>query len=106
MEQLAMFFPEEKQRKKRPYRSTSSAAHESIKESKQIMYDKITVGLVKLGIGGTFCEIAFASGLRPEQVWKRLSELQEKGIIYNTGLTKSSTSGRQASIWQLVILKK
>ena len=106
MEQLAMFFPDEKQRKKRPYRSTSSAAHESIKGSKQVMYDKITVGLVKLGIGGQFEEIAFASGLKPEQVWKRLGEMVTMGIVYNTGLTRITSSGRSAMVRQLTILKK
>ena len=92
--------------KKRRYRATSSDAYESIKDHRQVMYDKIIVGLVKLGVGGTFEEIAFASKLKPDQVWKRLSEMEQLGIIFNVGITRPTTSGRKAMVRQLVILKK
>lgn len=90
---------------KRKHIQTSSDAHDSVKEHKAILYEKIKDGLRRLKIGGTFAEIAVASDLRPEQVWKRLSEMQGEGMIYNTGITRKLPSGRQGSVWQLVGLQ-
>lgn len=106
MEQIEMSFPEyNSKKKKREHRQTSKDAYESIKESRQLMYDKIVVGLVKLGIGGNFEQIAFASKMKPSQVWKRLSEMISAGTVYNTGETKTTTSGRKALVRQLTVLK-
>lgn len=106
MQQIEMAFPEDNQPKKRKHNAESKAAYESIKESRTIMYDRITVGLVKLGNGGTFETIAYAAGIKPDQCWKRLGEMITLGIVYNTGETKKTTSGRQAMVRQLKILKK
>lgn len=84
---------------------TSKLAHESIKPSKEYMYVKIVAGLEKLRVGGNFEEVALASGIKPEQAWKRLSELVEKGICFNTGITHVTSSGRQAMVRQLTSLK-
>lgn len=91
--------------KKRQHRSTSKEAHESVKEHKEVMYDKIKDGLNKLKIGGHFEEIANACGLKTEQVWKRLNEMIELGMIYNVGITRPTSSGRKAMVRQLVGLK-
>lgn len=84
---------------------TSKLAHESIKPSKEFMYIKIVAGLEKLRVGGTFNEISYATGLRPEQIWKRLSELHQSGIIFDTGITRKGTSGRSCTVWQLSAIK-
>jgi hypothetical protein len=91
--------------KKRQHRATSKAAHDSIKEHKSVMYEKIKAGLEKLKVGGTYCEIAVASGLKPEQTCKRLPEMIELGVVYNVGTTRKTPSGRKAMIRQLVGLK-
>jgi hypothetical protein len=91
--------------KKRQHRATSKAAHESVKEHKSAMYEKIKAGLVRLRIGGTFEEVAKVSGLRPDQVWKRLPEMVELGMVYNVGITRQTSSGRKAMVRQLVGMK-
>lgn len=91
--------------KKRPHRATSKAAHDSVKEHKEAMYEKIVVGLEKLKVGGNFEEIATASGLEPAQVWKRLSEMVDNGTCFNVGITRPTSSGRQAMVRQLTTLK-
>lgn len=88
--------------KKRQHRATSKEAHESIKDHKAAMYEKIIKGLERLRVGGTFQEIATASGLKDAQVWKRLPEMVEMGKVYNTGTTRSTSSGRKAMVRQLV----
>lgn len=91
--------------KKRNNPVTSRLAHESVKEHKQVMYDKIIEGLEKLKVGGNFDEIARSANLKPEQVWKRLSELVESGVCFNVGITRPTSSGRQAMVRQLTKLK-
>lgn len=86
---------------KRKQPVTSILAHDSIKPLKQVMFDKIIAGLKKMRIGGTFDEISDCIGLKPSQVWKRLSDLRDNGVVFNTGITRLSASGRQASVWQL-----
>lgn len=89
----------------RKHIQTSKDAHESIKEHKSILYEKIKEGLRKLKIGGTFEEVATASGIKPEQAWKRMSELVQYGVLYNTGITRKTSSGRNAMVRQLVGLQ-
>lgn len=89
----------------RPHRATSKEAHESVKEHKQAMYDKIIDGMRRLKVGGHFESIAEAAGLEPAQVWKRLPELVETGLIYNVGITRPTSSGRNAMVRQLVEIK-
>ncbi len=91
--------------KKRSQPITSILAHNSIKESKSAMYAKIVEGLEKLRVGGTFDEVAEITGLKPQQVWKRYSEMQRLGLIFNVGTTRKGVSGRLCSVWQLTTLK-
>jgi len=88
--------------KKRQFRPTSKEAHDSVKDHKAAMYEKIIEGFKKLKVGGTFEAIAAASGLKPEQTWKRLSEMETLGIIYNCGYTRPTSSGRKAMVRQLI----
>ena len=43
--------------------------------------------------------IAYASGLRPDQVWRRLPEMQKLKLVKLTGKTVESFSGRQEREW-------
>jgi hypothetical protein len=88
------------QKRKQPL--TSILAHESVKDAKAAMYVKIIAGLEKLKVGGTFYEISKVSSLKTEQIWKRLSEMQGLGLIYNVGITRPGDSGRQCTVWQIV----
>ncbi len=90
---------------KRKQPITSILAHNSVKDAKSAMYVKIEEGLNKLRVGGNFEEIAKASNLEPAQVWKRLSEMVELGICFNTGITHKTSSGRSAMVRQLTDLK-
>ena len=79
---------------------TSILAHESVKDGKQIIHDKIITALTALKIGGTYEEIAKAAGLKDSQAWKRLSEL-EPDTIFKVGTTRKLSSGRKGNVWQL-----
>lgn len=87
--------------KKRQHRSTSKAAHESVKEHKQVFYDKIEEGLKKLVVGGTSEEVARAAGIEYAQCHKRIYEMIEAGTVFNTGITRKNSSGRKAMVRQL-----
>ena len=90
---------------KRKNPETSILAHESVKPIKAEMYKKIIAGMEKLKVGGTSEEIALAAGLKHEQTWKRLSEMEGLGLIFNTGITRIASSGRKSMVRQLVYLK-
>jgi len=85
----------------RQHRPTSKEGEAHIAPFKPNHKEKIKEGLGKLKVGGTQEEIADAAELRPDQVWKRLSELEEDGIIYNTGITRKLKSGVSGIVWQL-----
>ena len=86
---------------KRQYSPTSKAAEQFIKPHKTNHYDKILEGLEKLKVGGTYEEIAVVSGLKEQQVWKRLSEMERNGQIFNTGMTRRLSSGMNGGVWQV-----
>lgn len=80
---------------------TSVLAHESIKPQKEILHAKIMAGLKKIE-KGTFREIAKASNLDEQQVWKRLSEMERKGMITYTDEKKQcDVSHRLCGIWKI-----
>ena len=82
-------------------KQTSILAHESIKPSKEGLYSKILAGMRKIK-KGTFREIAKASNLDEQQVWKRLSEMERKNMISYTDEKKQcEVSHRLCGIWQI-----
>ena len=88
--------------KKRQHRATSKAAHDSVKEHKEVFYDKIISALERIKVGGTSEEIAKEAGIEYAQCHKRLPELVEQGKVFNTGITRPNSSGRKAMVRQLV----
>ena len=75
-------------------------AHNSIKEAKESLYVKIKTAL-KVIEKGTFREIATECKLQPDQVWKRLSEMERMNIIGNVSDKRCEISGRSCSVWTL-----
>ncbi len=98
-------YPERKPTSRRKPNPLSKEAHESVKEHKTVMYEKIIEGLKKLKVGGTSEEVAIASGITTAQCHKRLPEMVEKGICFNTGITRVTSSGRKSMVRQLTELK-
>ncbi len=82
-------------------RKTSKAAYDSIKDHRRTMWGKIIKATRKLPNGGNFEQIANKAGLRPDQVWKRLSELTAMKILVNTGETAPTSTGRKAMVRKL-----
>lgn len=82
-------------------KQTSILAHESIKPQKEILHSKIMTGLKKIE-KGTFREISKAANLDEQQVWKRLSEMERKGMITYTDEKKQcNVSHRLCGIWEI-----
>ena len=48
---------------------------------------------------GTYEEIAQISDLRPEQVWSRLAEMYELGMVKPVGHTKTGKHKRWQRVW-------
>lgn len=49
---------------------------------------------------GTFEDLAERTGLRPDQVWRRLSDLEKENRAFPTNETKRGSSGRQQRVWK------
>lgn len=62
--------------------------------------NKILETLSRIG-QGHYEDVAFAAGLKPDQVWKRLSDLHKKGKIIRTGERKMLSSKRMGFVWTL-----
>lgn len=79
---------------------TSIEAHNSIKPDKSRLHRIILSGLRRIR-RGSFRDIAKASGLRADQVWKRLAELKDQGSIIEDDFKKCPISGRRVTIWAI-----
>ena len=86
---------------KRQHKPTSKQGEQFITPFKQSHKEKIMEALKKAPIGFTHEEAAEASGLRPDQTWKRMSELASEGKIYDSGLTRKLKSGVMGIIWKV-----
>lgn len=79
---------------------TSKRAARSVKK---FANDLCSVILAELMNGeGTYEELAERTGLRPDQVWRRLSDLEKHGKAYATKLEKRGSSGRCQRVWKAV----
>lgn len=85
----------------RKHSATSKESWDSVKDHLSGMHQKIMDGLSKLPVGGTSYQIAGVSNLEKEQVHKRLSGLQEMGLIFNTGITRLSPKGKKCAVYQI-----
>jgi len=89
----------------REHKPTSKAGEEHIKPFKPNHKQKILEALERLRVGGTQEELAAVSGLRADQVWKRMIDLRNDGSVFDTGITRELKSGLQGIVWQKVGLK-
>lgn len=79
---------------------TSKAAAKTVKQ-----FSKKRHALILWGLGireGTFYDIAETTGLEPSQVWRRLNELERKGLIEPTGGERRGPTGRMCRVWRLL----
>lgn len=90
---------------------TSKLSYDKICEpgARESHYKKILVALTKIN-DGTSWEISDATEqppelnikkLKPDQVWKRISELVDADIIFDTGLRRDSPDGNKAMVYAL-----
>jgi predicted transcriptional regulator len=77
---------------------TSHAAADQVASNQH--FEKILETLRQHGALGKD-GIARVSGLRPDQVWRRLSEMEKMGLIFQTGRTVKSDAGRQEREWNI-----
>jgi predicted ArsR family transcriptional regulator len=84
----------------RQHKPTSKAGETHITPFKQSHKEKILAAIQKNRVGCTHEQAAEICGLRPDQVWKRLSELAADGKIYDTGITRKLKSGVNGIVWQ------
>lgn len=78
---------------------TSFQAADSIKDVAKIHNGVIVAGLQRFGPMGKD-QIANNTGLQPNQVSRRLSELEKLGLIELTGKQVKSNSGRNEREWR------
>ena len=80
---------------------TSHMAAESIADVAKAHTEVIHACLKRYGPLGKD-GIAKYSGLRNDQVWRRLPEMQKMGMVELTGKTARSNSGRSEREWQAI----
>ena len=78
---------------------TSFQAADSIKDVAKMHNEVIVAGLQRFGPMGKD-KIAISTGLQPNQVSRRLSELETMGLIELTGKQVKSNSGRNEREWR------
>lgn len=81
-------------------RQTSIEAYEAVKEQLPRLHRIILSALRKIN-SGSFRDIAKAAGLRDDQVWKRLSELETEGRIQTKSDKICPITGRRVSVWTI-----
>lgn len=87
---------------KRNIPQTSKDAHASLKQEEiRGMYRRILEAL-RLIKEGHMEDIATACRVKPEKVWKRLSEMKVMGLIYRPGNRKPLASGCTGYTWRLI----
>ena len=83
-------------------KQTSIDAFHSIEGKRETVQSVIVITMSKSRKPLTSEQIAFLSGLRYDQIWKRMSELERNGIVRDTGNTETNTSKRKATVWELI----
>lgn len=85
----------------RQHKPTSKAGEEYIKPHKASHKEKILEGLKRLVVGGTYEQISAITGLREDQVWKRMSDCLKDETVFDTGITRQLKSGLYGTVWQI-----
>lgn len=77
---------------------TSEAAAYSIESSARALMMRVLRHLQRYG-PATQSELAAALRLRPDQVWRRLSDLKNHGYIEDTGARRLGPTKRFQAVW-------
>lgn len=80
----------------------AKAAGSLVINHQSLIIDALSEESAKDNMGMTADEIAMATGLTLVQTARRTSDLEASGIIYKTGLTRKTRTGRIATVWRLV----
>jgi len=80
----------------------AKAAGSLVINHQRLIIDAISEESAKDNMGMTADEIAMATGMTLVQIARRTSDLESSGIIYKTGLTRKTRTGRIATVWRLV----
>ena len=80
----------------------AKAAGSLVINHQRLIIDALSEESAKENMGLTSDEIAIATGLTLVQIARRTSDLEASGIIYKTGLTRKTRTGRIATVWLLV----
>ena len=81
-------------------KETSVYSHKAIKPYLPNIHEQILRGLQTIK-KGTFRQIAAAIDLEPDQVWKRMSELEKKGFVVGHEMTLCQKTHRPVTLWKL-----
>ena len=79
---------------------TSQIAAILIKPHINNMHQRILKALENIKTG-TFRQIAIETELEPDQVWKRMSELEKKGYVDGTDITICQKTNRPVTLWKI-----
>jgi len=83
-------------------RFAAKAAGSLVINHQRLIINALSEESAKDNMGLTSDEIAIATGLTLVQTARRTSDLESSGIIYKTGLTRKTRTGRIATVWRLV----
>lgn len=94
---------------------TSRLSYEKIMQpgARENHYKRILMALVQIK-DGTSWEIAdatedtnlFVKKMKPDQVWKRIPELIEADIVFDTGIRRNSPDGNKAMVYALSLRRE
>lgn len=80
----------------------AQAAGSLVINHQRLIIDALSEESAKENMGSTSDEIAIVTGLTLVQIARRTSDLESSGIIYKTGLTRKTRTGRIATVWRLI----
>jgi predicted ArsR family transcriptional regulator len=80
--------------------ATSVAAAQSMEKTAGSLCVRIFKCIRDHG-SATHSEIAARLGMTPEQIHKRLSDLEEDDLIIASGITRPGPSGREQTVWKI-----
>lgn len=82
---------------------TSLEAYDSIQNDKQTLQLKVLNALESSHSDGmTIEEIVNSTGIKLQTVCARRKELENQGLVFNTGRRRKTSSGRTAIVWATV----
>lgn len=82
-------------------RLAAEAAGSMVINHQRLIIEAVSEESVKDNMGMTPEEIGDTTGLTSVQVTRRVKDLGDAKVIYDSGLTRKHRSGRSATVWRL-----